>query len=592
MGEQAVTGAGATPAPEQTPDATGEDAAAATGSAPTGPTTAGMTADGAAGTTTGVPGAGHGRRRRGHVDRRAGAHGRHRARPGRGDDRRGRCGHRRADPAHRVRRRPGDADGAVQGRRRVVHGHRRHGRAGRPGRAGRGARRSPSRCCTAPRADPPTARTRPPDEGRVRDADQTYEPGSLGAETVCGSSPSPSGRVSCTLDLVRAQLPAGDPLGVVAGDPVPPISRSSGRSSAQRVGCAHGQRVWNRQPDGGLAGDGRSPVSRMRSRRVLHDRVRHRHRRHQRPGVRVQRLGVEPVARRLLDQRAQVHHADPVGDVPDHREVVRDDQVGQAEVVLQVLQQVDHLGLDRDVERGDRLVGDDQVGLERQRPGDADALPLAAGELVRVLATAPAVGRPTAVSRSRPMIRRRSSRVAADAVRLHPLGQDRLHVCRGSRRDSGSWKTICIRRRMRRAAAPACSVVSSTPSKMHRAGGRLGQPEHAPGREWSCRSRTRRPARRSRRAGRPGRRRRRRTRSRSSGRSAPPRLIGKCTFRSLTSSSTSAPGHGFSALSAAAGTGPRSPPPPGRPPARRPAAGGRCWLAARSGLPPVPALPS
>ncbi|MEU4773788.1 hypothetical protein [Micromonospora sp. NPDC023644] len=58
MGEQAVTGAGATPAPEQTPDATGEDAAAATGSASAGPTTAGMTADGAAGATTGVPGAG------------------------------------------------------------------------------------------------------------------------------------------------------------------------------------------------------------------------------------------------------------------------------------------------------------------------------------------------------------------------------------------------------------------------------------------------------------------------------------------------------------------------------------------------------
>ncbi|MEH0969867.1 hypothetical protein V6U77_01815 [Micromonospora sp. CPCC 205546] len=58
MGEQAVTGAGATPAPEQTPDATGEDAAAATGSAPAGPTTAGMAADGAAGTAAGVPGAG------------------------------------------------------------------------------------------------------------------------------------------------------------------------------------------------------------------------------------------------------------------------------------------------------------------------------------------------------------------------------------------------------------------------------------------------------------------------------------------------------------------------------------------------------
>ncbi|MFI7578179.1 hypothetical protein [Micromonospora sp. NPDC049497] len=56
MGEQAVTGAGATPAPEQTPDAGGDDAAAATGSPPAGPSTAGMTADGAAGAA--VPGAG------------------------------------------------------------------------------------------------------------------------------------------------------------------------------------------------------------------------------------------------------------------------------------------------------------------------------------------------------------------------------------------------------------------------------------------------------------------------------------------------------------------------------------------------------
>ncbi|SCL61952.1 hypothetical protein GA0070606_3534 [Micromonospora citrea] len=67
MGEQAVTGAGASPAPERTPDAAGADAAAATGGAPAepttpgttaGPTTAGMTADGAADTRAAVPGAG------------------------------------------------------------------------------------------------------------------------------------------------------------------------------------------------------------------------------------------------------------------------------------------------------------------------------------------------------------------------------------------------------------------------------------------------------------------------------------------------------------------------------------------------------
>ena len=61
-----------------------------------------------------------------------------------------------------------------------------------------------------------------------------------------------------------------------------------------------------------------------------------------------------------------------------------DEQVGQAELLLQVFEQVDDLGLDRDVERRDRLVGDDEIGVGRERAGDADALPLAAGELVRV----------------------------------------------------------------------------------------------------------------------------------------------------------------------------------------------------------------
>ena len=61
-----------------------------------------------------------------------------------------------------------------------------------------------------------------------------------------------------------------------------------------------------------------------------------------------------------------------------------DEQVGQPELALQPLEQVDDLGLDRDVERADRLVGDDEVRVERERPGDADALALAARELVRV----------------------------------------------------------------------------------------------------------------------------------------------------------------------------------------------------------------
>ena len=63
--------------------------------------------------------------------------------------------------------------------------------------------------------------------------------------------------------------------------------------------------------------------------------------------------------------------------------IVGDEQVGEAELLLQVLQQVDHLRLDRHVERRHRLVADDQLGLDGERAGDADALALAAGEFVR-----------------------------------------------------------------------------------------------------------------------------------------------------------------------------------------------------------------
>ena len=63
-----------------------------------------------------------------------------------------------------------------------------------------------------------------------------------------------------------------------------------------------------------------------------------------------------------------------------------DEEVGQAELPLEIFEEVDDLGLDRDVERGDGLVGDDQFGRDGEGPGDPDALALAAGELVGVAA--------------------------------------------------------------------------------------------------------------------------------------------------------------------------------------------------------------
>ncbi len=154
--------------------------------------------------------------------------------------------------------------------------------------------------------------------------------------------------------------------------------RGSGRSVRQRsVACA--QRVLKTQPGGGASGEGSSPLSTMRSARQRAGRGCQ-----QRLGVGVQRPGEDARLGALLDRVAQVHHQHLVRDVAHHAEVVRDEEIGQAELGLQVVQQVQHLGLDRHVERRHRLVGHQQARVEHQGPRDRDALALAAGEHVRI----------------------------------------------------------------------------------------------------------------------------------------------------------------------------------------------------------------
>ena len=79
-----------------------------------------------------------------------------------------------------------------------------------------------------------------------------------------------------------------------------------------------------------------------------------------------------------LNDPAEIHHRHPVAQVPYHREVVPDKQVGQSELRLQFGQQVDDLRLDRHVERRDRFIRDDQC----RAGGQCDALTLSARKLV------------------------------------------------------------------------------------------------------------------------------------------------------------------------------------------------------------------
>src|SRR5215472_8246800 len=63
---------------------------------------------------------------------------------------------------------------------------------------------------------------------------------------------------------------------------------------------------------------------------------------------------------------------------------MRDKEIGQVELTLQALQQVEYLRADRDIQCRDRLVGDDELGIDGKGASDSYALALPTAELVRV----------------------------------------------------------------------------------------------------------------------------------------------------------------------------------------------------------------
>ncbi len=155
-------------------------------------------------------------------------------------------------------------------------------------------------------------------------------------------------------------------------------------ASAWQRGAARGQRAANEQPrpasgsagraGGAIGGAAAAPARRDRGRRRLRRRpcgrpprasprgvVGARDRVEQRTRVRMRRRPEQVLRAALLDDAPPIDHRDLVADVVDDGQVVADQQVGDAESVLQVLQQVQHLRLHGDVQRTDRLVGHDEL---------------------------------------------------------------------------------------------------------------------------------------------------------------------------------------------------------------------------------------
>ncbi len=129
----------------------------------------------------------------------------------------------------------------------------------------------------------------------------------------------------------------------------------------------------------GAAGD--VVVDDAQARRALRER---RPAGEQRLRVGVLRRGEDLRHAALLAHLAVAHDDDVVGDLADDAEVVADEQHAHPALLLEPGEQLEDLALDRDVERGRRLVGDQELRLAGERHRDHHALLLAARELVRI----------------------------------------------------------------------------------------------------------------------------------------------------------------------------------------------------------------
>ena len=79
-----------------------------------------------------------------------------------------------------------------------------------------------------------------------------------------------------------------------------------------------------------------------------------------------------------------MHEAHAAAEVGDGHQVVRDEEVAQADVASKIAQHLHHLDLRGGVERAHGLVKKDHLRLDRHGARDAHALKLATRELVRI----------------------------------------------------------------------------------------------------------------------------------------------------------------------------------------------------------------
>src|SRR5258706_450435 len=109
-----------------------------------------------------------------------------------------------------------------------------------------------------------------------------------------------------------------------------------------------------------------------------------RHRGKQLPRVRMRRLVQNLVHRTGFNKLPRAHNRHTRGHLHHHRQAMRNENISQPKLLLQLLKQKQHLRPDRNVQRRHRLVRNEQLGPPSQRPREAEAVALSPRKLMRI----------------------------------------------------------------------------------------------------------------------------------------------------------------------------------------------------------------
>jgi hypothetical protein len=98
---------------------------------------------------------------------------------------------------------------------------------------------------------------------------------------------------------------------------------------------------------------------------------------------------VEGTAEKILSQShfhnlSHIHHSNSITDVFDDSEIMGDEEIGKTQLISKIHQEIQDLGLDRNIQGRNRFIRDDQIGTKRNSSGDTDPLTLSSTELMGV----------------------------------------------------------------------------------------------------------------------------------------------------------------------------------------------------------------